>query len=163
MRIVHQGRTRRLPTAPGRYVAATATVAALLVVLLLFLAHSNFLTARGMTAVTLMLTGATAVLLADDRPGRTTWRTPLLAAAAIICATLSYALAPTALLTVSIATTFALWFLQLTNHLTVDPPTLRKGPAPPSRLPGEPGDSDLAPRPSSSTPPALRTSPTHRA
>jgi hypothetical protein len=108
-------------TIPRRYLVATIPVASLAVVYLLFLANSNFITERAMTAVTLMLTGATVLLLADVQPGAVGWLTPLLAVAAIVCATLSFTLAPTLLLTLSIATTVILWSLQLAEHSTFEP------------------------------------------
>lgn len=96
-------------------------MAALVAVYLLFLANSNFIATRGMTAVTLILTGTTVLLLADDHPGPITWLTPLLATASVACAAMSFTLAPTTLLTISIATTLTLWTLQLADHLTFEP------------------------------------------
>ncbi|MFG1912302.1 hypothetical protein [Kribbella sp. NPDC048928] len=103
-----------MPMLPHRDLAATIAVAALVALHLLFIADSNFLPIHGASALTLVLTGATVVLVADEH---TTWLTPLLAVPAVVCA----AIPATLLLTISVGATLTLWCIELAEHVTFTP------------------------------------------
>ncbi|GAA1599445.1 MULTISPECIES: hypothetical protein [Kribbella] len=103
-----------MATVPRRDLAATIPVAALVAAYLVFLADSNFISGRGISAVALILTGATVLLLTDDS---TTWLTPVLAVPAVVCAAFPVIL----LLTISIATTVTLWTIELAERSTFAP------------------------------------------
>ncbi|WP_432877320.1 hypothetical protein ACQPYH_28490 [Kribbella sp. CA-245084] len=102
-----------------RNLAAGIPVGALVALYLAFLATGNLLSPRAMAAAALLMTGATSLLLADDHdPPAVSWITPILALPAVVCATLALAFPPTLLLTITTATTLALWTIQLALHLT---------------------------------------------
>ncbi|WP_329478794.1 hypothetical protein OG555_39765 [Kribbella sp. NBC_01484] len=117
-----------MPTLGRRDLVASTLIAVLVVLYLLFLASSNFITARGMTCVTLLLSGVIIILCSDgERPDAVSWQSTILAVAAVAAATLNLALSPsTLLLTIAIATTLALCSAQLAEHLTFTSATSRE-------------------------------------
>ncbi|WP_328519819.1 hypothetical protein [Kribbella sp. NBC_00359] len=109
-----------MPTLRRRDLVATTLIAVLVMLYLLFLASSNFLTIRGMTCATLMLGGAIIIVCSDsERPDAISWLTTILGVTAVAAGTLALAVSPSTLfLTVAVATTLAVWSVQLAEHLT---------------------------------------------
>jgi hypothetical protein len=81
-----------------------------------------------MTCATLMLGGAVILVCSDgERPDALSWLTAILSVAAVAAGTLALAVSPSALfLTVAIATTLAVWSVQLAEHLTFTSATSRE-------------------------------------
>lgn len=117
-----------MPTLRRRDLVASTVIAVLVTLYLVFLASSNFLTIRAMTCVTLMLGGAVIIACSDsERPDALSWLTAILSVAAFAAGTLALAVAPSALsLAVAVATTLAVWSVQLAEHLTFTSPTARE-------------------------------------
>ena len=109
-----------MPTLRRRDLVATTLIAVLVMLYLLFLASSNFLTIRAMTCATLMLGGAIIIVCSDgERPDAISWLTTILGVTAVAAGTLALAVSPSTLfLTVAVATTLAVWSVQLAEHLT---------------------------------------------
>jgi len=109
-----------MPTLRRRDLVASTLIAVLVAIYLLFLASSNFLTIRGMTCATLMLGGAIIIVCSDgERPDAISWLTTILGVTAVAAGTLALAVSPSTLfLTVAVATTLAVWSVQLAEHLT---------------------------------------------
>ena len=103
-----------------RDLVASTLIAVLVMLYLLFLASSNFLTIRAMTCTTLMLGGAIIIVCSDgERPDAFSWLTAILSVTAVAAGTLALAVSPSTLfLTVAVATTLAVWSVQLAEHLT---------------------------------------------
>jgi hypothetical protein len=125
---------------PGRRLLVAAIPLCLLIALYgMFLATSNLIPARAMTAAVLICVGVITILLADPHdPPVVGWLTPVLALPATVCAVLAMTQAPELFRTLAIATTLALWTVQLAEHLTFGPPrTVRVDPDdPPSATRG---------------------------
>ena len=112
-----------MPVLSRRELAATALIAVLVGVYLVFLAVGNFLDLREMTALTLIFTGSVILLLTDDEQSpAVSWFSTLIAVPAVVCATLSLLSPSVLLLTISIATTSTLWSVHIAEHLTFEPP-----------------------------------------
>ena len=109
-----------MPTLRRRDLVASTLIAVLVAIYLLFLASSNFLTVRAMTCATLMLGGAIIIVCSDgERPDAISWLTTILGVTAVAAGILALAVSPSTLfLTVAIATTLAVWSVQLAKHLT---------------------------------------------
>ena len=109
-----------MPTLRRRDLVASTLIAVLVAIYLLFLASSNFLTIRAMTCATLMLGGAIIIVCSDgERPDAFSWLTAILSVTAVAAGTLALAVSPSTLfLTVAVATTLAVWSVQLAEHLT---------------------------------------------
>ncbi|NIK59191.1 hypothetical protein [Kribbella shirazensis] len=105
---------------PGRRrVAAALPLGMLLSLYATYLATDSLIQVRAMTAATLILTGATTLLLADDGdPPRVAWLTPILAVPATTCSTLALVVEPDLLLTIAIAAILTLWVLHFAEHLS---------------------------------------------
>ena len=109
-----------MPTLRRRDLVASTLITVLVAIYLLFLASSNFLTIRAMTCATLMLGGAIIIVCSDgERPDAISWLTTILGVTAVAAGTLALAVSPSTLfLTVAVATTLAVWSVQLAEHLT---------------------------------------------
>jgi NAD/NADP transhydrogenase beta subunit len=109
-----------MPTLRRRDLVASTLIAVLVMLYLLFLASSNFLTIRAMTCATLMLGGAIIIVCSDgERPDAISWLTTILGVTAVAAGTVALAVSPSTLfLTVAVATTLAVWSVQLAEHLT---------------------------------------------
>jgi len=117
-----------MPTPRRRDLVASTLIAVLVLLYLVFLASSTFLTIRAMTCATLMLGGAIIILCSDgEPPDALSWLTAILAVTAVAAGTVALAVsASTLFLTAAIAITLAVWSIQLAEHLTFTPPTSRE-------------------------------------
>lgn len=101
-----------------RRLAAAVPLGVLLALYAAFLATSNLIPARAMTAATLLLSGATTLLLADDcDPPRVAWLTPVFALLATVCSVLALVLRAEPLLSVAVASMLTLWVVHLSRLL----------------------------------------------
>ncbi|WP_350275805.1 hypothetical protein [Kribbella sp. HUAS MG21] len=101
-----------------RRLAAAVPLGILLALHAAFLAASNLIPLRPMTAATLILSGAITLLLADDRdPPRVAWLTPVFALPATVCSVLALVLRAELLLSVAVASMLTLWIVQLSRLL----------------------------------------------
>jgi hypothetical protein len=110
-----------------RRLAAAVPLGVLIALHATFLAASNLIPVRAMTAATLILSGATTLLLADDHdPPHVAWLTVVFALPATVCSALALVLQPELPLSIAIAIMLTLWVLQLAEHLCSQP-AMREG------------------------------------